>query len=124
MRRTVIVAIVALFAGHAYALDWYEGDYERCAAEDNTAAIVDCVGGLIDEWDGRLNAAYREVMGSMEGERAAQLRTAQRAWIAYRDANCMWYRLGEGTVAAIEASTCVFALTRDRATELEAFFNN
>ena len=32
-----------------------------------------------------------------------QLRVAQRLWIQYRDANCLYYDLGEGTIARIDA---------------------
>lgn len=125
MRRAIIAAIVTLCAAPASASDWYEGEYqERCADMTTTADIVECIGKLSAEWDARLNEAYKERMSLSDDGQATALRTAQRAWIAYRDANCAWYRAGGGTIAAIEANVCVFALTRDRAMELEASGEN
>ena len=33
-------------------------------------------------------------------------RAAQRLWIQYRDVNCLYYGLGESTIARIEAGEC------------------
>ena len=57
-----------------------------------------------------------------EGRSAAQhdqLRAAQRLWIQYRDANCLYYGLGEGTIARIDAGECMRSMTEARARELE-----
>jgi uncharacterized protein YecT (DUF1311 family) len=48
-----------------------------------------------------------------------QLRSAQRLWIQYRDANCLYYGLGEGTIARIDAGECMRNTTKARAEELE-----
>ena len=104
--------------------DWYTGDYERCGDLTSTLEIVECVIELYDEWDTRLNAIYQVALDAQEGERRTALRDVQRAWLAYRDANCAFYRSGEGTIAAIEGNTCMFALTRDRALELEEVYGN
>lgn len=48
-----------------------------------------------------------------------QLRTAQRLWIQYRDANCLYYDLGEGTIARLDAGECMRSMTEARAKELE-----
>ncbi|MCO6386162.1 lysozyme inhibitor LprI family protein [Aliihoeflea sp. 40Bstr573] len=118
--RAIAIAISALLSAvPAFASDWYEGDYQRCADEGTTTGIVMCVGELYEEWDARLNAAYRTAIEPLEGARRTQFRDVQRAWIAYRDASCGYYRSGEGTIAAIEGNVCMFALTRDRAEELE-----
>ncbi|MGY6709428.1 MAG: lysozyme inhibitor LprI family protein [Rhizobiaceae bacterium] len=108
----------------AAASDWYSGDYDQCAEKTSTLEIVQCVGELYTHWDERLNAAYQVAMEAEEGERRTALRDVQRAWLAYRDANCSFYRSGEGTIAAIEGNVCMYALTRDRALELEASYDN
>ena len=48
-----------------------------------------------------------------------QLRAAQRLWIQYRDANCLYYGLGEGTIARLDAGECMRSMTKARAKELE-----
>jgi uncharacterized protein YecT (DUF1311 family) len=52
-------------------------------------------------------------------EQRKQLRVAQRLWIQYRDANCLYYDLGEGTIARIDAGECMRSMTESRAKELE-----
>ena len=42
-------------------------------------------------------------MKNAEGKQREQLRVAQRLWVQYRDANCLYYDLGEGT-SRIEAA--------------------
>jgi uncharacterized protein YecT (DUF1311 family) len=106
------------YVAPAVASDWYDAEYQSCDQE-STATIVECLTQLHDKWDARLNAAYQTAMGQLDGDRADELRDVQRAWIAYRDANCLFYRMGEGTIAAIEGNACMFGLTRDRALELE-----
>ena len=58
-------------------------------------------------------------MQDAEPKQREQLRAAQRLWIQYRDANCLYYGLGEGTIAGIEAGYCMMELTQTRAVELE-----
>ena len=50
---------------------------------------------------------------------AIQLRAAQRLWIQYRDANCLYYGLGEGTIARLDAGECMRSMTEARAKEFE-----
>jgi uncharacterized protein YecT (DUF1311 family) len=44
---------------------------------------------------------------------------AQRLWIQYRDANCLYYGMGEGTIARVDAGECQRSMTEARARELE-----
>ena len=59
-------------------------------------------------------------MASIPEKRRADLRDAQRKWVAFRDANCGFYYDPEGGSAARLASKeCVVTLTAHRAHELE-----
>ena len=100
---------------------WYGGEYRNC--DGSTIDMIECINGLRDRWDGRLNAAYGRIMGVESATQKTALRDAQRKWIAYRDANCAYYLGGEGSIARIEAATCDYVLTRDRAQELEMMGN-
>jgi uncharacterized protein YecT (DUF1311 family) len=66
-----------------------------------------------------MTVAYSQALKDAEGKQREQLRAAQRLWIQYRDANCLYYDLGEGTIARIEAGYCMKELTQTRAVELE-----
>ena len=48
-----------------------------------------------------------------------QLRAAQRLWVQYRDANCLYYGMGEGTIARLDAGECMRSMTEARAREFE-----
>jgi uncharacterized protein YecT (DUF1311 family) len=48
-----------------------------------------------------------------------QLRAAQRLRIQYRDANCLYYGMGEGTIVRFHAGECMRSMTEARARELE-----
>jgi len=86
---------------------------------DSTPEMVECLNTQAAAWDKRLNAAYKSALDAAEGKQRDQLRTAQRRWLQYRDANCTYYYLGEGSIARIEAADCTRRMTKARALELE-----
>lgn len=109
--------------------------YEGCPGNaGSTQDMVECSDAGLRFWDARLNASYRELMDIYRAEDAEDpespyqlaplLREAQRAWIAYRDANCgafERYRFRGGTLGRLTSITCMSDMTADRAHELEEF---
>ncbi len=87
--------------------------------DGNTREMVECMSGLTARWDKRLNDAYQKLLQDMAPKQRDQLRAAQRLWIQFRDANCLYYGLGEGTIARLEAGECMRSMTQSRALELE-----
>ena len=100
-----------------------------------TLGISMCSQTETDVWDAILNAEYRQTMtwakqrDAQEGpefpafaNRADALRNAQRAWIAFRDAECeLEYSLwGAGSMRHIAGSSCLMQQTAQRAIELRA----
>jgi uncharacterized protein YecT (DUF1311 family) len=81
--------------------------------------MVDCLAVKTARWDKRMTIAYQQAMKDAPARQRDQLRAAQRLWIQYRDANCLYYDLGEGTIARIDASGCQRRMTEARARELE-----
>ena len=69
--------------------------------------MVECLKAKTAHWDKRMTAAYQQALKDAEPKQREQLRVAQRLWIQYRDANCLYYDLGEGTIARIEAGDCM-----------------
>ena len=90
---------------------------QRC--DGSTYQMVECLKAKTAQWNRQLNVAYRAALKAAEPKQAEQLRKAQRLWIKYRDANCLYYDLGEGTIARIEAGSCMLDMTRSRAKELK-----
>jgi len=107
---------------------------ERCmeSSEDgfSTANMLSCVAAETAIWDEFLNVAYRDLRANMReldadspsGEilRADALRDAQRAWIAFRDAECLfnWAIFQEGTMSSLVSSSCFLDMTAQRTFEL------
>lgn len=53
-----------------------------------------------------------------------KLRVAQRAWIAWRNANCEAEKLTGGTMDLIAGSSCFLSMTVRRTIELEELAND
>ncbi|OWV31283.1 lysozyme inhibitor LprI family protein [Halomonas campaniensis] len=86
-----------------------------------TVDIVACITEEFEREDKRLNDNYQQLRSQLSDSRKEQLLTAQRAWIAYKEANCDFYANPEGgTLARISANACVLTETTNRADELEA----
>jgi uncharacterized protein YecT (DUF1311 family) len=119
MRGRIAAIETAVLIGAAVsALAQEKGEPGReCGV--STPEMVECVNEKTAYWDKRLNAAYGKALKEAEGKQREPLRAAQRLWVQYRDANCLYYSLGEGTIARIEAADCMHRMTRSRALELE-----
>ena len=81
--------------------------------------MVECLRAKTAKWDKRMTIAYQHTLNANEPKQREQLRVAQRLWLQYRDANCLYYGLGEGTIARAEAGDCMLRMTQGRAIELE-----
>jgi len=89
------------------------------SCDGSTAEMVDCLKAKSAQWDKRMTIAYEKAMKDAGPQQYDQLRAAQRLWIQYRDANCLYYGMGEGTIARIDAGECMRSMTEARARELE-----
>ena len=89
-----------------------QNDMNICADKDYQAA------------DKKLNDVYRKVAAAL-GDKATQakLKTAEKAWIQYRDTECT-FEVAEnegGTIYALVYAGCVTRLTDARTKELQAY---
>jgi uncharacterized protein YecT (DUF1311 family) len=116
LRMLIAVAAVALLAPAAVAGD--QDDPER-SCDGNTFQMVECLKARTAQWDKRMTIAYQQALKDAAPQQREQLRAAQRLWIGYRDANCLYYGMGEGTIARIDAGECMRNMTEARARELE-----
>jgi uncharacterized protein YecT (DUF1311 family) len=114
----IAVSLIALgvFSGSAFAGD--PGDPDA-TCDGSTYEMVDCLKAKTAYWDKRMTVAYQAALKDAAPKQREQLRVAQRLWIQYRDANCLYYGMGEGTIARIEAGECMRRMTEDRARELD-----
>ena len=91
----------------------------EASCDGNTFQMVECLKARTAQWDKRMTIAYQQALKDAVPAQPDQLRAAQRLWIQYRDANCLYYGLGEGTIARLDAGECMRSMTEARAKELE-----
>ena len=116
-QRALVAAAFIIAASSAHAGDQADGEP---SCDGSTYQMVECLKAKTAQWDKRMNAAYQQALKDAAGDKQReQLRTAQRLWIQYRDANCLYYDLGEGTIARLDAGECMRSVTETRARELE-----
>lgn len=101
----------------------YTPAYDRClnsgdAIKGVTVAMAGCTHEELAKQDARLNRAYKAAMAKRSKAEQAKLRTAQRAWIKRRDAECQEDLTG-GTIDMLNVSGCHLSMTTVRAVELE-----
>jgi uncharacterized protein YecT (DUF1311 family) len=92
---------------------------ENCEARKSTADIVECLAIQTAVWERRLNSAYQKLIDDLPARRRDRLRSAQRLWLQFRDANCAYFASRAGTIARVDAGQCALRLTSARAIELE-----
>jgi len=116
--RIPLITAAAVLKAAAFAFAGEQGD-PNANCDGGTYQMVDCLGAQTAYWDKKMTGAYREQMKGLEPKQREQLRAAQRLWIQYRDANCLYYRLGEGSIAIVDDGACLLRMTKERALELE-----
>ena len=97
--------------------------YKACL--DKAMATPDMTGCMAAEYevqDKALNAAYARAMEGLNARQKDKLKTAQRAWIAWRDANCRSLQDQDwGTLSMVTAASCRVRMTIERTIELENY---
>jgi uncharacterized protein YecT (DUF1311 family) len=85
----------------------------ECPGDGEQAQINECLNGVFTRVDAALNRQWEETLHARPNG-ADQLRTAQRAWLAYRDAHC---ESVVPSVASAQVQTSEQTLCRTRLTE-------
>jgi uncharacterized protein YecT (DUF1311 family) len=116
--KMMLIAVMAAFVMPAARANDAGDPNESC--DGSTAEMVDCLATKTQRWDKRMSIAYQQAMKDAPAQQHDQLRAAQRLWIQYRDANCLYYGMGEVTIARVDAAECLRRMTEARARELEA----
>ena len=123
-----LVAAMTILASTPRATAQYMSDKgvpAACVDAQSNTAMGQCFERMSKEADVKLNRVYNEVQNVFEaGHRqkdADGLRTAQKQWLAFRDANCkaaeVIYEFG--TAGPVNGAACLEATTRHRTEELE-----
>lgn len=94
--------------------------------KDQTQSGLDvCADANFQKADTALNASYKEIVRRLKDDAATTklLVTAQKAWLAYRDAECAFSSSAnaEGSIYPMVFSICLEEVTRQRTKELSVF---
>ena len=94
-------------------------------ANPSTHGTLECLDDAHTEWDAELNRVYQVLLGELNDENQELLRAAQRAWIAFRDAElealASVYGGLDGTMWLVVHADRRVSLIRRRAKELRDY---
>ncbi len=114
--------IIATLAGPLWAA---EGKIDPATCDQtakNQGDINDCALAQYEVADEKLNTTYQKLVHMTRDDIAKKLLVkAQRAWIAFRDAECDWDRdiYRGGSMAPAEYWACLAHLSDDRTKQLQ-----
>ncbi|WP_322092205.1 lysozyme inhibitor LprI family protein [Paraburkholderia bannensis] len=85
-------------------------------------AMDECVGRAMKADDAKLNETYTALLAKVSKDGANQLRKAQRAWVAWRDAQCEFNTMGTtgGSINSSMYGLCIDELTQEQTRRLDA----
>ena len=100
---------------------------QDCGGDASQADLNQCADAAFKRTDAELNAAYREIVGRLAGDLEARQRlvAAQRAWLAFRDAECAFATASsaDGSIYPMLYAACLDGLTGARQEQLQAYLN-
>ena len=132
-KKIVLWAVLALLlvpvtvkAEEEHAIDRRLG---ACIDKDySTAGMLNCLDEAYIMWDKELNAVYQGLRGLLNPRQKDALKTSQRAWLAYRDAEFetieLIYGSLDGTMWSLAARDDKVGLLRSRVLELSVYLES
>ena len=124
--KWVVVAVALPLCALGSARETYaqESAAEKACMALPTNAQSGCLEKLYNAADARLNDVYRRAVAVIEnaggdsaGAWKAELKKAQKAWVAFRDADCgalIGYEWGHGTGMGAATESCLLHKTEQR----------
>ena len=117
------VPVLAFMAAVPASAEMFGPGFQPCGDKPSTPAVVECVQAKTNVADQQLNAAYKALQARIDAAQRQPLLSAQRLWVQYRDANCAFYGVQDGSIRQVQAAECIRSMTEDRAYELETALN-
>ena len=120
-RIFILFAIGVLFSAQAIA-------EEEIDCSQNQLSANSCASFADAKADKLLNEHYQQLYNQLtNNNNKKRLVTAQRAWIKFRDANCLYEAQGSvekgGSKFTMEYDQCAERVTKQRTTEIENFLD-
>ncbi|MBL7884247.1 MAG: DUF1311 domain-containing protein [Bacteroidia bacterium] len=136
MKQNITLFIFILFSMCIFAQDEQlkqkhaiDVRLEACYAIDSnqtTFGMINCEAIARDEWDKELNKYYKLLMATLQPLEKTKLKSAQLAWISYRDkelnfSGAMYYGM-QGTMYHVMAAARSCDIVKQRALELKSYY--
>lgn len=117
-----LIAAACLHAPRVNADQLYDACLDQ--SDGTNTAWAGCGGEWIEREDQKLNAAWKRLYATLDGQTKIDMLAEQRAWIAYKDASCRFYANGdwgrEGQV--LHFLDCRAEVIAARTRELDNYF--
>ena len=118
MTRLPFIAAIFLVAGAASAL----AQISNCMETAKTQAdLTHCSFQKLQVANRKMTAAYKAVMCHQNAEDKKTLADSQRAFEAFRKADCSFWGGGGGSISAMNENLCWADLANKRAAELDTW---
>ena len=119
IKRPILILLALLLSSISIARQKAKDD--PCANAQTQLEMNVCWGNQYKSADAQLNSVYREFTSKLSPEETAQLKTAQLAWIKFRDANCEFVAdaYKGGSIRPMIAAMCLADVTNARTSELK-----
>lgn len=112
----IITMVVSSFAAIAAA------QADDCQNASSQAALNECYGKAYKKSDTELNNIFKTLQHRTDdAELKKKLTQSQRAWIAFRDAECDMQTFGGGSISGMAYSICLSELTTQRIDDLKKY---
>jgi uncharacterized protein YecT (DUF1311 family) len=94
---------------------------DRCESPQTQAEMNVCAAQEFRRTDARLNTVYQKLVKTLDANRRVKLRAAQRAWLAYRDAQCDFEASASegGSMQPLELASCKSNATKERIAQFQ-----
>lgn len=100
---------------------------DACDDPQDQMTMNECADKAFRAADAQLNASYREIVASLRDDPDGRqhLVAAQRAWVAFRDAECAFRASPEqgGSIYPLVHSDCLTALTDARIADFKEYLS-
>ena len=117
--RNLLLACASLFLLAPIVVP--QGGKNPCENAGTQFEATECSAREYKKADAELNRVYQQVMKQEDKDGQARLKTAQLAWIKFRDTECE-YESGQyigGTIQPMVENFCLTSVTNDRTQQLK-----
>jgi len=117
-KRVALSALVLLFPGGFVCTQAIKSQGQSQAELNNAA------GRDYKKTDREMNVAYKKLMGVLNAEQKTQLKTAQTAWLKFRDAESDFLasKAKSGTIHPMIHASHLMEITQERTRELKSAY--